>query len=346
MFMKKTLKLVLILLLILNTSIINYAQNVKHVDTVKMGFFITSFRNIDFSANSFNADMWLWLNYKFHNTSEIKEIQEEDFNKVEPWFEWPDAIDENQGGQPKITRYTEEVDSIKQIVWKTLKISTRFNKKWDLTKYPFDTQHILMTIESADYDASERIIKPDKLLIDPNLIKNEKEWFFSNFRTGDTIIKYETSFGDPNKVKSTEYSGIYLSFDLTRHNKWITFFKLFIGILISFLIALSVFFVRPNNLDARFGLCVGGLFSAVGSKYIVDGIIPVKYQNTLFDYIHNVTFFFILLITVISIISLKLYESEDKHGVKRSEKLDKVGLIFCSITYLLIVLYIIYTSSK
>jgi hypothetical protein len=311
-----------------------------------MGFFITSFRNIDFAANSYNADMWLWLNYKYHNTSEMKVIQKEDFNVVEPWFEWPDAIDENQGGQPKITRYTEEVDSIKKIVWKTLKISTRFNKKWDLTKYPFDTQHITMTIESADFDASKRVIKPDGLLIDPNLIKNEKEWFFSNFHIGDTLIKYATSFGDPNKIKSTEYSGIYLSFDLTRQNKWITFFKLFIGILISFLIALSVFFVRPTNLDARFGLCVGGLFSAVGSKYIVDGIIPVKYQNTLFDYIHNVTFFYILLITVISIISLKFYESDASNGIKISKKIDKIGLLFCSTTYLIIVLLIIYMSYK
>ena len=342
--MKKTLSLMLVL--ILNGSIINYAQNIKRVDTVKMGFFITSFRNIDFAANSFNADMWLWLNYKFRDTSEIKEIQKEDFNVVEPWFEWPDAIDENQGGQPKITRYTEEVDSIKKIVWKTLKISTRFNKKWDLTKYPFDTQHIIMTIESADFDASKRVLKPDSLLIDPNLIKNEKEWFFSNFQIGDTLIKYATSFGDPNKVKSTEYSGIYLSFDLTRQNKWITFFKLFIGILISFLIALSVFFVRPTNLDARFGLCVGGLFSAVGSKYIVDGIIPVKYQNTLFDYIHNVTFFYILLITVISIISLKFYESDYSDGIKKSKKIDKIGLLFCSTTYLIIVLFIIYMSYK
>jgi hypothetical protein len=184
------------------------------------------------------------------------------------------------------------------------------------------------------------------MLIDPNFIKKEKEWKFSNFKIGDTTVSYASTFGDPRKTKSSNYSGIYLSFDLTRHNKWITFFKLFIGILISFLIALSVFFIKPTNLDARFGLCVGGLFSAVGSKYIVDGIIPVKYQNTLFDYMHNVTFFYILLITVISIISLKYYESTHPMGIKKSEKLDKLGLLICSSTYIIIVLIIIYMSYK
>ncbi len=338
--------LVLLLILVFNGAINIYAQNIKHADTVKMGFFITSFRNIDFAANSFNADMWLWLNYKYQNTEDAKAIQKENFNEIEPWFEWTDAIDENQGGQPKISRYSEEVDSVRKIVWKSLKISTRFNKKWDLTKYPFDTQHISMKIESAELDTSKRIVIPDTLLIDPNFIKNEKEWIFSNFKTGDTLIKYASSFGNPKKNISTEYSGIYLNFDLSRQNKWITFFKLFIGILISFFIALSVFFVRPNNLDARFGLCVGALFSAVGSKYIVDGIIPVKYQNTLFDYIHIVTFFYILLITVISIISLKFYESEELNGIKKSEKIDKIGFLFSSTTYLLIVLAFIYNSYK
>ena len=336
----------LLLIFILNGKISSFAQSTEHIDTVKIGFFITSFRNINFASNSFNADMWLWLNYKYHNKAELAQMEEEKFDKMEPWFEWVDAIDENQGGQPAITRFTQEIDSAKQVIWKTLKISSPFNKKWDLTKYPFDKQHINIAIESADYESKKRIIMPDTLLIDPNLMNNEKEWNFSNFKISDSTIKYATSFGNPNINGSTEYSRISLSFDITRQNKWITFFKLFIGILISFLIALSVFFVRPTDLDARFGLCVGGLFSAVGSKYIVDGIIPVKYQNTLFDNIHNITFFYILLITAISILSLNYYESDEIHGVKKSKKIDKIGLIFCSTTYITTVLLIIYFTYK
>ena len=339
--------MVLFFMLILG-NIFSQSINENHKDTIKIGFFITTLRNIDFTTNSYNADMWLWLNYKYHDNDEYKTIHNEDFVNKEPWFEWPDAIDENQGGQPKITRYTEEVDEKNKIIWKALKISTQFKKKWDLRKYPFDTQNIIMKVESADYDTSKRIIVADTCLIDPNFINQEKEWYFSNFKIGDSIIKYSTRFGDPkidNVHKTTEYSSVYLSFDITRQNRWITFIKLFIGIFISFLISLSVFYIKPTNLDARFGLCVGGLFSAIGSKYIVDGIIPVKYQNTLLDYIHNVTFFYILIITVISIISLRLYESESLDAKEKSTKLDKYAFVVCSISYLLIVLAFIYHST-
>jgi hypothetical protein len=342
--MKKSL--VMLLIFILNGKISNFAQMKQHADTVKIGFYITSFRNIDFESNKYNADMWLWLNYKYHDAAELKNMEQEKFDQLEPWFEWLDAIDENQGGQPAITRFSQEIDSAKHIIWKTLKISAPFYKKWDLTKYPFDKQNITISVESADYESEKRIIVPDTLLIDPNFINNEKEWIFSNFRINDTIINYATSFGNPKKFESTEYSRISLNFDITRQNKWVTFFKLFIGILISFLIALSVFYIRPINLDARFGLCVGGLFSAVGSKYIVDGIIPVKYQNTLFDYIHNVTFFYILLITAISILSLKFYESNEIRGIKKSKKIDEIGLLFCSTTYFSIILLLVYFTYK
>jgi hypothetical protein len=325
------------------------AQEISmHQDTIKLGLYITSIRNIDFASNSFNADMWLWLHQKYHSKKEYSSIHDEKLDSVEPWFEWSDAIDANQGGQPKITRYSEENDEKKHIVWKSLKVSTQFKKKWDLRKYPFDSQKISINIESAEFDTTQRIIIIDKCMIDPNFLKNENEWSFSNFKTGDSIVSYPTTFGNTksNKFDSTKYSSVFFSFELDRKNRWITFMKLFVGILISFLIALSVFFIKPTNLDARFGLCVGGLFSAIGSKYIVDGIIPVKYQNTLFDYIHNTTFLYILIITVISIISLRYYERVDEYGKLFSIKLDKIGLIFCSFSYFLIIsLLVIYANN-
>jgi hypothetical protein len=130
---------------------------------------------------------------------------------------------------------------------------------------------------------------------------------------------------------------------MQRLNRWTTFFKLYTGILISFIIALSVFLVKPTNLDARFGLVVGSLFSSIGSKYIVDSLIPVYYQNTLFDNIHNVTFIYIFIITLLSIISLNLMESEKVGHSLLSKKLDRIGLITCLVTYFsMIVILVLY----
>ena len=130
----------------------------SHKDTVRLGLYITSIRNIDFALNSFNADMWMWLHQKYHDKKEYEAIHNEKLDSTEPWFEWSDAVDENQGGQPKITRYSEENDEEKKMVWKSLKVSTQFKKKWDLRKYPFDTQEISIKIESSEFDTSQRIL--------------------------------------------------------------------------------------------------------------------------------------------------------------------------------------------
>jgi hypothetical protein len=309
-------------------------------DTVKVGMYITSFRNIDFSNSSFCVDAWLWFHYKNRRNLNNK-FFEDNKPKIYNYLEFPDAVDPNNGGQPSYKN--DDIDSSLNTIWETVKISSPFRKKWDLTNYPFDVQNVNLILESSDFSCDYLILDTLSAQIDSTYLLNEKEWYFANFKYSSKIRNYQTNFGNPNVelTKETDYSNVCFSFDLIRSNRWVTFMKLYTGILISFLLALSVFFIKPTNLDARYGLCVGGLFSAIGSKYIVDSMIPMNYQNTLFDHIHNVTFVYIFIITIISIITLKMFESEnlEKHFLAR--KIDLLGFTICLSSYLVIIVMMV-----
>jgi uncharacterized membrane protein len=84
--------------------------------------------------------------------------------------------------------------------------------------------------------------------------------------------------------------------------------------------------------EPRFGLPVGGLFAAVGNKYIIDSILPESASFTLVDTLHAITFFAIFAILVVSAICLKLDDLERR---EQSLRVNKIGSRLVAITYLL-----------
>jgi L-asparagine transporter-like permease len=103
---------------------------------------------------------------------------------------------------------------------------------------------------------------------------------------------------------------------LERH-AWGLFMKIFIGMYIAFLISIISFTPHPSELEPRFGLPVGGLFAAVGNKYIIDSLLPESSFFTLVDTLHTITFMSIFATLVVSAITLKLHDSnKDQQAIK------------------------------
>jgi hypothetical protein len=101
-------------------------------------------------------------------------------------------------------------------------------------------------------------------------------------------------------------------------------FKMLTGAYVAFFISSLVFFISSENQDSRFGLCVGGLFAAIGNKYIVESIVPSSTTYTLMDNVHNLTFTSILVMVIVSIVSLHFFESGDPKKIKLSLKIDRI----------------------
>jgi Ca2+/Na+ antiporter len=92
-------------------------------------------------------------------------------------------------------------------------------------------------------------------------------------------------------------------------------------------------------------LCVGGLFTAIGNKYIVESSVPSSSGNTLMDNVHNLTFIFILLIILVVTISLYFFETGNSQKRKLSLKIDIWSSLLFLLAYIVINMFMIYKAT-
>jgi hypothetical protein len=208
--------------------------------------------------------------------------------------------------------------------------------QWDVSNFPFDRQKLRIEIEDAENDTTSMIYVADTLnsKLDPCFVT--AEWDIESFTIKDQIRTYATNYGNPLLSGSSSYPQVVAEISIKRNHSWLLLMKLLTGAYVAFLISSLVFFVSSENQDSRFGLCVGGLFAAIGNKYITESVVPTTNANTLMDNVHNLTFGFILLIVIISIITLRLHQCEDKRKVNLSLKIDRISFWCVLISYVVI----------
>ena len=137
--------------------------------------------------------------------------------------------------------------------------------------------------------------------------------------TGTKI--YETGFGDASLEKPhTEYSTFKVRIAIDRSATEL-FWKMFLGMYVSFLISYMCFYIHADHIDSRFGLSVGALFAAIGNKYVIDSSLPDSSSFTLVDTLHGITLFYIFAVITSSAISLLLTKGKN---LKAANKYDLI----------------------
>jgi hypothetical protein len=217
--------------------------------------------------------------------------------------------------------------------WFYTKATIDSRQKYVTTNFPFDTQKIVFGFESSEYTTDDFVFKSDIAgsKLDSIVLSQFDEWEIQNIEFLSSTTNYNTSFGDIESSLTT-VPKFEIIVTIKRLSSWLILFKLITGIIVAFLISSCVFWIKPINTDPRFGLCVGGLFAAIGNKYIVESIVPSTNELTLLDYLHNITFIIIFLIIITSVFSLFLYEKGDEKSQKISGIIDTVSFfLFLSI---------------
>ena len=95
-------------------------------------------------------------------------------------------------------------------------------------------------------------------------------------------------------------------------------------------IAFLALFIRPIDLDPRFGFGVGAIFTAVASEYVVASSLPDSSVLTLAGVMQILAFVFIFLTLAESTLSLRFYNGGDEAARRKSKILDR-----CSFAVLL-----------
>ena len=277
-------------------------------DTVKIGAYVMSVHDINFHDNEYTMRMWLWF---LHNNPK--------FN-FDTQTEVPNA---KTMEQPVLQNY----DYPNGLKWQIMKMKCVMKQPWDVHDYPFDEQKLTVKFENTLYDKNTLIFKADTAGSQCHPELTVDGWKLEKFRvyTGNTV--YKTAFGDPEIVKQeAEYSNFNVEM-IVKRDAWGLFMKLFVGMYIAFMISCISFLISLDNAEPRFGLPVGGLFAAVGNKYIIDSLLPETSEMTLVDSLHSITFVYIFLIISLSATTLILYNREKIDVAKKVNKWSFIALV-------------------
>ncbi len=281
-------------------------------DTVKIGAFINDIYDINLEEKSFSAQFWVWFNYKKHDLNPLESLEIPNAKSVENSL----SFVEDKGG----------------LVWASKKVTAVLKKDWDVRKFPFDEQQMNIELEESNLDASKMVYVADKENTKFDTTFHLSNWVIERFEMITKTKKYDTNYGDPTLSADSEYPHASINIYIKRKS-WGLFFSLFTGLYVAFFISSLVFFIDPIDADPRFGLSVGALFAAVGNKYIVDSILPQSTTFTLVDKLHIVTYVFLLLCIVLSVISLRMWKNGRE---EKSRRFDRRAYFFIMPLYILI----------
>lgn len=286
-------------------------------DTVKVGIYITSIYDLKLGEESFGVDFWMWTLYK---NDSLKPLETAEFiNAKDYTYSLP---------------YIEKKGNIN---WGSQKCKATVKNPWNIENFPFDRQKIIIELEESDKDTSEMTYVADVKNSTYDKSININGWEIVDFNIEAKTHTYQTTYGDPELSGESSYPEAVITLVLERDSLGL-FIKLFTGAYVAFLISLMVFFIEPVDLDPRFGLSVGGIFAAVGNKYIVDSILPESVKFTLVDIIHDLTFVYILITIALSIFSLYKFK---KGKENLSRRIDRGSFFTLLITFIILNAYFI-----
>lgn len=291
-------------------------------DTVKIGAFINDIYDINLAEKSFSAQFWVWFNYQNPDLKPLETLEITNAKEVNYSLE-----------------FSEEKNGVQ---WAGKKVHALVKKDWDIVRFPFDAQRLTIELEESDRDIEAMVYLPDTVNTRLDEQLEISNWQIESFKIASGGKKYSTTYGDPSLSNNSAYPRATLTLFIKRKS-WGLFFSLFTGMYVAFFIAALVFFIDPVDLDPRFGLSVGGLFAAVGNKYIVDSILPQSTTFTLVDKLHILTYLFMLLCIVSSVISLRIW----KNGKEaRSRRFDRRAYFLIMMIYVLVNTWLIYFASS
>lgn len=282
---------------------------------VTAGIYLDRIVELSVKEVGWTVDFYVWFRWRGQEVD-----PGEKFQVVDGSIESKEKITDSTNGDERYTLY---------------RVVSRITKFFDVSRFPRDDHVLTINVEVP---ASERY----QLLFVPD---NESSGVSSRVQIeGYSIYKqailekphaYRSTHGDPRLAVGTERVQSQLRMGVWIYREgWGFFLKLFVGLFGAVGVAMLAFFIKPTDVDPRFGLGVGALFAAIANTYITSSLVPDTGVLTLADIINGVGILIIFLSLLESTISLYLYDRLGK--VELSRLFDRVSFVIFLAAYVLI----------
>lgn len=287
------------LLLLLMLSILPDAARAQQAagddpEVCRIGVSIEDLYEFDLARDTFGAVLWIWSLCPSAEISPLQAIALPTANSLDAGE--VGTIETGGAGHYQYRR-----------------IQGTFRHDWDMRRYPFDRNRIVIPFDETRYGASVVVFEPDveESFLEPTARRGLEEWDISDLVLRTSVSEEPSSYGLPN-ADASRYARLEASVDLER-TQLLTFFKLTAGVFAAALIAFLTFFYDPRDragFSGRLGLLVGTLFAVLISLRTADTTIGDASRLTLVTEIHLITLLLIVALALLALFERRRAEND------------------------------------
>ncbi|CAK0754963.1 conserved membrane hypothetical protein [Gammaproteobacteria bacterium] len=255
-------------------------------DKALLGAYVVSIHDLNFGANTFGADFWVWTDYENPRLQPLKTME---------------LINAKSSTTSLLTTQQKEHQT-----WSQQKVQGTFRHSWDMSNFPFDRHILTIFIEEALDDTSRF-----HYLSDTKNNGYAKDIAIDGFAIRKMTVEttqrdYDSNFGDPSAPSTSSYSQLRINLELERVSRML-FLKLHTALYAAFLVSAFCFPLlpqlqkTPQLVGSVLSAIVGSLFAAVINLRTADAVIGRSESLTLVDRLHFVTFLYFIVLGMLAV---------------------------------------------
>jgi hypothetical protein len=204
------------------------------------------------------------------------------------------------------------------------RIVAKITKTFPAARMPLDSHLLVLAVENGERVREKLVFVPDLESCSVSSRVSVLGYRILGWEALEKSHSYKTTRGDPRLPQGTKstFSQFRMGIFIERTG-WGLYLKLFQALHVAVAISFLACFIKPTDLDPRFGLGVGALFAAVANSYVVNSLIPDTGELSLADVINGLGIITILVTLVESTVSLYLYDRCQEEELSR--RLDRMS---------------------
>lgn len=297
----------------------------------QLGVYVRGVHNIDVKASTADIDLFIWMQ-RHGEGNGLEHVEVVNAQKIE-------------------RSYEQHIQLPNGDHFYSMRMDIKSFQKFDLLQYPLDSQVLeLVFADTQEDNESLRFVADTE---NTKLRKNATltGWFLGaptlsvtewSHRGGLRVMQAQLQQSPADrvahgKINEVIYSRATMTLPIKRVGVGY-FFKLFGTVFLAGAVSFLCFFIKPTNLDPRFGLGVGGIFAVVASNFVLSSLLPETHLVTMGEAILLLTYVAIFFVLVESVIALQCVESGKEQVAIR---LDKVCGILVPSAYVIAVGFLI-----
>jgi hypothetical protein len=239
------------------------------------------------------------------------------------WFKWAgDAVDPGENFQivnGEIEHQEiEEIYTQEDIHYERYNVRANLAINLDASRFPFSDHELTIQVEDGADGAENLRYIPDQQDSGISNLGIPSSLKITQTLAASKLYGHQSGRGDPklSEGQADVHSRFVLALLLAPPGAGL-FIKLFQALFASIAIAFVSFFIKPTQVDPRFGLGIGAFFAAVGNNIYIGSILPHSSQISLASMINVIGLFTIFLTLVQATISLHIFDTKGRERLSR-----------------------------